>query len=57
MSVLIIFGGILEGKASVHPVKTTKTIYDPCPAGYKILPGDVFLSLHVQLNQVSIRMR
>ena len=31
-----------EGRASVHPVKTTKTIYDPCPAGYKILPGDVF---------------
>ena len=27
-----------EGRASVHPVKTTKTIYDPCPAGYKILP-------------------
>ena len=31
-----------EGQVEYFPSLTVKTIYDPCPAGYKILPGDVF---------------
>lgn len=32
-----------DGTNKNFPVKTVKTIYDPCPAGYKVAPGDVFV--------------
>lgn len=30
------------GTDKVFPQSTSKTIYDPCPVGYKVAPGDVF---------------
>ena len=34
-----------EGTDSHFSISTLKTIYDPCPVGYKVPPGDVFLTL------------
>ncbi len=31
-----------EGSRDLFPQLTSKTIYDPCPIGYKVAPGDVF---------------
>lgn len=39
------FWGNPEGTRDVFPTSTLKTIYDPCPVGYKVPPGDLFPAL------------
>ena len=34
-----------EGTDYIFPTSTLKTVYDPCPVGYKVPLGDVFLAL------------